>query len=247
MDEERALRELRESLIRGRVPGGARWEVPLRAAIAVAVAALMVVAVVVVFLLRSDGGSEGALIDESAPLVSTSAAQPVPSSAPDVTAVADSTPSPGPLRVHVVGQVREPGVVALGSDARVQDAIEAAGGATGRADLARINLARKVIDGERILVPKPGQKLPAESSDGGSVEASAGSGGNAGSGSAAPIDLNTASVTELDALPGVGPVLAARIVEWRQANGRFATVDDLNEVSGIGDATMEKLRPLVRV
>ncbi len=90
------LRELRESLIRGRVPGGARWEVPLRAAIAVAVAALMVVAVVVVFLLRSDGGSEGALIDESAPLVSTSAAQPVPSSAPDVTAVADSTPSPGP-------------------------------------------------------------------------------------------------------------------------------------------------------
>ena len=149
--------------------------------------------------------------------------------------------------MHVVGQVREPGVVSLGPDARVQDAIEAAGGATGRADLARINLARKVVDGERILVPRPGQKLPAEPADGGSVEASAGSGGSAGSGSGAPIDLNTAGVTELDALPGVGPVLAARIVEWRQVNGRFATVDDLNEVSGIGDATMEKLRPLVRV
>lgn len=169
---------------------------------------------------------------------------------PGVTSLAGASGAAGQSRVYVVGQVRKPGVVSLGSDARVQDAIEAAGGATARADLARINLARKVVDGERILVPKPGQKIEEDPA----IDGSAGAAGGGGTGSGAvagapgaPVDLNTATVTELDALPGVGPVLAGRIVEWRQANGRFTTVDDLNEVSGIGDATMEKLRPMVRV
>ncbi len=277
--DERALREHREGLIRGRVRGGARWEVPVLAAVAAACLAFVVVAVVVVLLLRSGGGGEGVAIGESGPLVATSAASPVgagvesgagngggvetqtglgtgagpASGAGSVSSAPGSGvgPQAGQSRVYVVGQVRKPGVVSLGSDARVQDAIEAAGGATARADLARINLARKVVDGERILVPKPGQKIEEDPAADGSA-AGGGAGGGAGSGTVAgapgsPVDLNTATVAELDALPGVGPVLAGRIVEWRQANGRFTTVDDLNEVSGIGDATMEKLRPMVRV
>ena len=265
--DERALREHREGLIRGRIRGGARWEVPVRAAVAAASLAFVVVAAVVVLLLRSGGGGGGVEIGESGPLVSTSVASPsaagtglasgeasVPGSVsaadPGVTSLAGASGAAGQSRVYVVGQVRKPGVVSLGSDARVQDAIEAAGGATARADLARINLARKVVDGERILVPKPGQKIEEDPA----IDGSAGAAGGGGTGSGAvagapgaPVDLNTATVTELDALPGVGPVLAGRIVEWRQANGRFTTVDDLNEVSGIGDATMEKLRPMVRV
>ncbi len=226
-DDERALRELREGLVRGRVPGGARWEVPVRAAIAAAVAAFVVVGLAVFLLLRPD--NEG----EPVPLISTSAAAPVESPA-SVGALDDGVQ----VQVHVVGQVRKPGVVSLSESGRVQDAIEAAGGATGKADLAQMNLARKVVDGERILVPKPGEELPDEVAGGSDNPASA-----VGS----LVDLNTATVAQLDELPGVGPVLAGRIVEWRDANGRFATVDDLNEVSGIGDATMEKLRPLVRV
>jgi competence protein ComEA len=238
------------------------------AAIAAACLALVVVAVVVVLLLRS--GSNGVEVAGSSPLISTSVASTagfgvgagsasvepstpgaVSTLGPAVDAQAGAPSAVGQSRVYVVGQVRRPGVVSLGSDARVQDAIEAAGGATGRADLARINLARKVVDGERILVPKPGQKIEEDPAVGGSAGV-AGGGAGAGAGAAGgapgtPIDLNTATVTELDALPGVGPVLAGRIVEWRQANGRFTTVDDLNEVSGIGDATMEKLRPMVRV
>ncbi|GAB3264284.1 ComEA family DNA-binding protein [Kineosporia babensis] len=253
-DDEQALRELREGLIRGRVPGGARWEVPVRAAVAAGVAALAVVAVVVVLALRPS--DDGTAIGETSSLVSTSEAvpedspTPVPQATPQAgsssaqPAVADGAAQ---ARVHVVGQVRSPGVVALGLDARVQDAIEAAGGATPKADLARINLARKVVDGERILVPKPGQKIPDEVAVGPDPGTGSAGGGASGAGSGAPVDLNTATVAQLDELPGVGPVLAGRIVEWRESNGRFTTVDDLNEVSGIGDTTMEKLRPLVRV
>ncbi|MBT0770819.1 helix-hairpin-helix domain-containing protein [Kineosporia sp. J2-2] len=243
-ESARAGRDLREGLLRGRVSGGARWEVPLRAAIAVALLALGVVAVVAVLVMRMDDeGTQGVTIGESAPLISTSAptagsgqaVDPVPA------AVAADPPGAARYRVYVVGQVRDPGVVALAPDARVQDAIKAAGGATGKADLTRINLARKVVDGERLLVPKPGEEVPAEPLAG----SDPGSGGGGAGGS--PVDLNSATVGELDALPGVGPVLAGRIVEWRDQNGRFGTVDDLNEVSGIGDTTMEKLRPLVRV
>ncbi|GLY32941.1 ComEA family DNA-binding protein [Kineosporia sp. NBRC 101731] len=246
---QNSLREslVREGLVRGRIRGGSRWEVPVRAAVAAAVLAFAVV-VATGGLLLWGGEDDGVAIGASQPLVSISV---VPTPMEDASAGIGRSPSPSavgaggvvPFRVHVVGQVRRPGVVSLAVDARVQDAIEAAGGATGRADLTRINLARKVIDGERLLVPKPGQKVPDEV-PAPSAPGSASAGGGA---PGAPVDLNTATVGELDALPGVGPVLAGRIVEWRQANGRFTTVDDLNEVSGIGDSTMEKLRPMVRV
>ncbi|GAA3688029.1 comEA protein [Yimella lutea] len=153
--------------------------------------------------------------------------------------------SPTSLLVHVVGQVQRPGVVRLTSGSRVEDAIRAAGGAGRSADLSAVNLARLVTDGEQVQVPRPGESpmpapAPAAQSGEGTVSTKAGV-------PAGPIPLNTATVADLDALPGVGPVLAARIIEWRTTNGRFSSVDELGEVSGIGDKLLERLRPLVTV
>ncbi len=152
--------------------------------------------------------------------------------------------------VQVVGQVRRPGVVTLRGGSRVQDAVAAAGGALPSADLSAVNLARVVSDGEQIQVPKPGQQMTAPV--GGGAAAGPGSSASTGSPNAsgapgAPVNLNTADATGLDALPGVGPVLAARIVQWRTENGRFTSVDELGEVSGIGDKVLARLRPLVTV
>lgn len=155
------------------------------------------------------------------------------------------------LIVHVVGQVRRPGVVRLAPGARVQQAVAAAGGALPGAGLAGVNMARPVLDGEQVVVPRPGEAPspvagpPASTLGGGDI----GSGGSLGAGPSAGriVDLNTAQLSDLDALPGVGPVLAQRIVDWRTANGRFTSVDELGEVSGIGDTVLGRLRPLVRV
>lgn len=154
----------------------------------------------------------------------------------------------GRLLVHVVGAVRDPGVVELAPGSRVTDAVEAAGGVTRRAALESVNLARPVIDGEQVVVQRRGDPasliVPAPSggaaSPGGAV--AGGSGPAAG-----PLDLNSATLEQLDALPGLGPVLAQRILDWRTTNGRFSTVEELGEVSGIGEATLGDLRPLVRV
>ena len=140
------------------------------------------------------------------------------------------------LSVYVVGEVRRPGVVSVGAGARVDDAIEAAGGASAKADLTAINLARRVTDGEQLVVPRPGQVVAGPPKD-------AAAGGDSGP----LVNLNTASETQLDELPGIGPVLAGRIVAWRQQNGRFASTGQLGEVEGIGDATLAKLQPLVTV
>lgn len=160
-----------------------------------------------------------------------------------------ATSAPTVLLVHVVGQVHRPGVVRLAPGARVQDAVSAAGGATDKADLTHVNLARPVLDGEQVVVPRPGEEVTpaaggpvAPGSDGGASVPTAGGGSAAG-----PVDLNSADEAALDSLPGVGPVIAQRIVQWRTDNGRFTSVDELTEVSGIGDKLMAQLRPLVRV
>lgn len=129
--------------------------------------------------------------------------------------------------VHVAGQVRRPGVVRLPAGSRVVDAIEAAGGATPSAVLAGVNLAADLVDGSQIVVPAIADDR--EPIDDGIVA------------------INTASATELQALPGVGPVLAGRIVAHRDVNGSFATVEDLLDVSGIGEAILAQIRPLIRV
>ena len=141
--------------------------------------------------------------------------------------------------VHVVGQVLAPGVVTLPGGSRVADAVEAAGGSTPEADLAALNLARVLQDGEQVAVPRPGEQPPT-----GAAVAAAGTSGTAPAG---VVDLNQADVSALDGLPGIGPVLAQRIVEWRVRNGGFTTVEELREVTGIGSTVLESLRTLVRV
>lgn len=175
----------------------------------------------------------------------------LPPVAPVVTPVAASGPGPAPdqeLIVSVVGLVHQPGLVTLTPNARVGDAVAAAGGALHGADTVGLNLARHLADGEQIVV---GLATPAgqRSALGSSVGESAGTGPppQTPSKAAGPVDLNTASVEDLDALPGVGPITAAAIVAWRSANGRFVSIDQLGEVDGIGPARLEKLRPLVRV
>jgi competence protein ComEA len=160
----------------------------------------------------------------------------VPSTAVSLPPTAPTAPD---LVVHVTGAVRHPGLVELPVGSRVEAALSAAGGATHKADLASVNLARRLVDGEQILVLRKGQGAaplgaPGPPADGG---ASPGQ----------PVDLNTATLEQLDGLPGVGPVLAQRIIDWRTAHNRFSSVDELTEVSGIGERTLADLRPLVRV
>lgn len=162
---------------------------------------------------------------------------------------APASSAPTELVVHVSGAVTSPGVVRLPPGARVDDALHAAGGATGEAELAAVNLARPVVDGEQIHVPVPGEEPPAVAAPAPAADAppagDAGAGDGAAGGGGADvglIDLNTASVAELDELPGVGPAIAQRIVDHREQNGRFESVDQLEEVSGIGPATLEKMR-----
>ena len=209
-----------------------------------------------------DAAVDGAAVasDPAAGSGSTAAALPGAVGGPDAAgqaagggAAAGATPSAAPYLVHVAGQVRHPGVVRLDAGARVQDAVDAAGGLTAQADTTRVNLARPVADGERLWVPRPGEEVP-EVSDavggspgagGGAGGGASGGGGGAGGADLTQINLNTADQAALEELPGVGPVTAGAIVAWRTDHGQFSTVEELLEVSGIGEATLEKLRPHV--
>lgn len=184
---------------------------------------------------------------------------------PPVEMVSSATKSPSPspseepgqpVVVSVVGLVHSPGLVTLAPGARIADALNAAGGATDGADTIGLNMARPVGDGEQIVVgvaPPKGQPAVLGSSvSPGSAPAGAPTAPGKPTVSEAPkpgdvINLNTATVQQLDSLPGVGPVTAAAIVSWRDANGKFTSVDQLAEVDGIGPARLEKLRALVRV
>lgn len=147
--------------------------------------------------------------------------------------------------VHVAGRVLRPGVVRLPPGARVVDAVAAAGGVTAGADAKRINLARPLADGEQVLVLAEGEPAPPGGPPTGpsvGAGASAQRGGDTGL-----VDLNTATLADLDTLPGVGPVLAQRILDWREANGRFTNVDELREISGVGEKRLADLRGKVTV
>lgn len=137
------------------------------------------------------------------------------------------------ITVHVAGGVRRPGLVSLSPDARVADAVAAAGGASGSAELAAINLAAPVHDGMQIVVPQGGDSGHA--------------GGPVVDGGSPFVDINTAGVAELTGLPGVGAVLAARIVDHRDTNGPFGSVDDLLDVPGIGEGKLSAIREMARV
>ena len=161
------------------------------------------------------------------------------SASPDAAASASPTAA-AELVVDVCGAVRHPGVYHLPEGSRVCDLVEAAGGALPAAELVAVNLAARLADGQQVVVPKHGQAPPVAAASGGS-----GTGGTAGP--AAPVNLNTATLEQLDALPGVGPSTAQKIIDYRTAHGGFRSVDDLNNVSGIGDVRFEALKDLVTV
>ncbi|KDP90253.1 MULTISPECIES: ComEA family DNA-binding protein [Clavibacter] len=146
-----------------------------------------------------------------------------------------------PIYVHVVGAVVSPGLFPLAPGSRVVDALAAAHGFADGADTAGVNLARVLSDGEQLVVPRQGEAPAAPATSG----APGAAGGSASPSS--PVDLNTATAEQLETLPRVGPSLAARIIAWRTAHGRFARVADLGRVPGIGDRTLASLTPLVRV
>jgi competence protein ComEA len=150
------------------------------------------------------------------------------------------TPSPSPLVVDVAGKVHHPGVVSLPPGARVIDAIKEAGGVRPGTKTGTLNLARHVVDGEQILVGVNATPAPT-----GPPTDTSGASGPAAPGT--PMDLNSATATQLDQLPGVGPVLAQRIVDYRTQHGGFRSVDELRQVSGIGDAKYADIKSLVRV
>jgi competence protein ComEA len=182
-------------------------------------------------------GPPGGLMSRTVPAAFASSGPTVPPTAASV------------LLVHVVGQVRSPGVVRLPAGSRVLDAVKAAGGALRSADLNHLNLARVVVDGEQIVVPKPGEVLPAAGASGapGTGAGAAGQGSTGGGPAGGLVDLNTADAAALDSLPGVGPVLSQRILDWRTQHGRFSSVDELGEVSGIGDKLLAQIGPKVKV
>ena len=148
---------------------------------------------------------------------------------------------PALLVVSVAGAVTEPGLVTLPSGSRVADALAAAGGALPGTDLLTLNLAQPLGDGEQVLVGVPGPPVS------GATAGPSGSAGTPPTGADAAIDLNTATDGELQELPGVGPVMAQAIIDYRTEHGSFASVEQLMDVSGIGDSRFARLKDLVRV
>ncbi|WP_433263462.1 helix-hairpin-helix domain-containing protein [Micromonospora vinacea] len=194
------------------------------------VRALAVVAVVVVVGAAGWAWQARPQSEPVAPLVSD-AASAAPSGDP-------SASGSGELVVAVAGKVRKPGLVSLPAGSRLADAVQAAGGALPGVDVALLNPARKVTDGELIVVGVTPPPVP-----GGAAGPAAGGAAPA----AGPLNLNTATLAQLDALPGVGPVLAQRILSHRDQHGGFKSVGDLRQVDGIGDARYEQLKDLVTV
>lgn len=206
---------------------------------------------------RSGGGSGGSAVAQAGPGSTDPSVQGAGgageaghATSADGSPTVDPTTTTATVVIHVVGAVRRAGVVSLPADARVEDAIAAVGGAGPRADLARLNLAAHLVDGVRIEVPRRGRPLqPAVADPAATLPGAAGVGGAAGSGAVpspeAPLSLNAASAAQLELLPGIGPSLAAAIVEERDRLGGFSSVDDLKRVRGIGEQRFADLRELV--
>jgi competence protein ComEA len=190
-----------------------------RPQLALCVAGILLAAVL--GLRQLGGGSDG------------SAAAPGPVAAIEVQ---DDAAGGGRVVVHVAGAVRDPGVYKLPADARVDDAVARAGGATRRADLGGLNLAAKVEDGRQVLVPeRPGR-------GGGASAASPASPGADAAAEGQPLNLNTATLEQLDTLSGIGPTTAQKILDFREERGGFGSIEELGEIPGIGDKRLASLR-----
>ncbi len=159
---------------------------------------------------------------------------------PTPTATPTPAPTPAPVVVYISGAVAQPDVYELPHDARVIDVVRAAGGLTDDADSERVNLAARIHDAEHIHVPRVGEPAPPPDAN---TEAPAGS----ESSSSGPININTASAAELTELDGIGDIMAQRIVDYRNANGPFASIENLQDVQGIGSTLLEQMRPWITV
>lgn len=164
---------------------------------------------------------------------------PIVISTPYPTPTSRPTPTAAPIRVHVSGAVRRPAVYELEPGSIVQDAVEAAGGPSSEADLDCINLAVELDDQQQVHVPRQGEMSQPPPLSGGESESK----GAAGT----LVDINTATVAELETLPRIGPAIAQRIVEYRETNGPFASIENIQDVPGIGPATFEGLEELITV
>jgi competence protein ComEA len=177
------------------------------------------------------GGVTGYFAPHPPPSTSIVVSTPLPTPAPS------PTPTPTPIRVHVAGAVHQPGVYQLPTASIVQNAIDAAGGPTADGDLDRINLAIELQDQQQVYVPREGEtrsSLPI-------------SGGERSGSTDTVVNINTATAAELETLPRIGPAMAERILEYREANGPFEATEDIQNVPGIGPATFEGLKDLIVV
>lgn len=227
-----------------RLPERARLRVGVGAAIVLLLAALVIT--VVVSAVGQQSGSQvlaaANTTDAAGTLGSAGRASPASIAATGGPLDGgDGASGAGPIIfVHVLGAVERPGLFELPGGARVIDAIAAAGGLTGAADPAGANLARKLSDGEQLYLPQVGE-VPVAPPPGASV------GGTSTDAAGAVVNLNTATVADLDTLPRIGPAMAQRIVDYREANGPFAATEELRNITGIGDKTFDALKELVTV
>lgn len=165
------------------------------------------------------------------------------STAPESSESAPAAPSPGPTQffVHLAGEIKKPGVYLLPAGSRLFEAIALAGGFSARADQSSVNLVRPILDGEQVLVL---EKTPGTMN--GAIGGGSGLNGSIGAGGrSSKINLNQATIAQLDTLPGVGPAIAQRIIDWRTANGPFRSLSDLTKISGIGEKLISGIRDAV--
>lgn len=231
-----------DDVVIGRLPTQ-RWRMGWRPVLAGGIVLLLVAGVLAV---RIQGRGPGEVVSLSDFEMQTSApAEPADAkavadeaSSPDVTdAEDDETLSSKLVLIHVAGAVKHPGVVELPTSSRVFEALDEAGGALETADLSQVNLARTIADGEQLVVPEEGEIAPAPADSERTDQDRTGE----------PIDINTAAAADFETLPGVGPVLAERIVDYRASIGGFQSIDQLGDVSGIGPSIMGQIRERVRV
>ncbi len=219
-----------------------QWSVTRNHVLVAAIAAGLLILLGAWWLLRAEPHSEPVRLVTSRsmpPSVSSTPSEGSPGS-PAAAPIGAAVTTADTVVVDVAGKVRRPGIVELPNGSRVVDALEAAGGARPGVDTSNLNLARVLVDGEQILVGArgPGAPMPPAASAGPTASAVA---------TIAPVDINTATQEQLETLPDVGPVTAQSIIDYRTQTGGFATVDQLLDVSGIGEATLADLRPYVYV
>lgn len=218
-----------------------RWQPPSLKSMGVLLAVFIVVIGLSYLLSQKSGEPAVVASTDAESMVDEAKEEPRADASPALIAGASNSANAS-LIVHVTGQVHHPGVIELPHGSRVNDAVEKAGGVTAEADTSKVNLAAPASDGVQVYIPAVGEEIV------GQPTAGIGSGTQpSATGGPSIINLNTASSEQLQELPKVGPATAEKIIAWREANGGFSSITDLDNVPGIGPAMLETLTPLVTV